>query len=299
MCNVTRCDICMTATAVSPPQRNIVDYGESQNPGVCNSPIAVDGTSVVDYSPISNYEERIETSRIPDHFTSTVKFVLFNEDTVSLFDEGTDSSRIAFVMSLLTGNALSWATAMWQAQVPESSTYANFEHVFQEVFDHPVSGKHPGERLLTLKQGSKTAAEDTLHFRILTAEAGLDKRSLKTLYHRSLNETLQRELSCRDSDDSLSDFIQLTISLDNLVCSRHSPVTSSPIVPSVILFTSGSMEIGRVQLTPEERQRRMHEGLCFYCGLQEHFRSDCSTLRNLKRVNETILLLKAANSLYP
>ncbi|KAL7876709.1 hypothetical protein AOLI_G00116720 [Acnodon oligacanthus] len=105
----------------------------------------------------------------------------------------TDSSRMAFVMSLLTGNALSWATAMWQAQVPESSAYANFERIFREVFDHPVGGQAPGERLLTLKQGSRTAAEHALHFRILAAEAGWDERSLKTVCRRSLKQNWRAE----------------------------------------------------------------------------------------------------------
>ena len=48
------------------------------------------------------------------------------------------------------------------------------------------------------------------------------------------------------------------------------------------------MEIGRVQLTPEERLRCMREGLCFYCGQQGHFKGDCPTLKNPKRVSETI-----------
>ena len=102
----------------------------------------------------------------------------------------TDSLKVAFVMSLLTGKALSWAMAMCLVQVPDSSTYANFELVFREVFDHPVSGKDPGELLLSLKQGNKTAAEHALHFRTFAAEARWDKKSLNAVYRRRLNDIL-------------------------------------------------------------------------------------------------------------
>ena len=38
------------------------------------------------------------------------------------------------------------------------------------------------------------------------------------------------------------------------------------------------MEIDAVKhgpLTPEERQRRFHEGLCLYCGKGKHLASEC------------------------
>ncbi|KAL7836260.1 hypothetical protein AOLI_G00275440 [Acnodon oligacanthus] len=121
--------------------------------------------------------------------------------------------------------------------------------------------KDPGELLLCLKQGNKTAAEHALHFRTLAAEAGWDEKSLKAVYRHSLNEALQVELACQDSDNSLSDFIQLSITLDNLIGFRRRPVTGYPNVLSAVLSTPEPMEIGRVQLAPEEWLRHMCEGL--------------------------------------
>lgn len=38
------------------------------------------------------------------------------------------------------------------------------------------------------------------------------------------------------------------------------------------------MQLGRMKLTPTERQRRLKERLCIYCGLGGHFLSSCPSL---------------------
>lgn len=35
------------------------------------------------------------------------------------------------------------------------------------------------------------------------------------------------------------------------------------------------MQLGRAQLTPEERRRRQQEGWCFYCGQSVHLVATC------------------------
>ncbi|KAI4888962.1 hypothetical protein NFI96_001184, partial [Prochilodus magdalenae] len=49
-----------------------------------------------------------------------------------------DKSRIAFVVSLLIGKALDWATAVWPSY--ERGTYEDFIKDFKAVFDHPNEG---------------------------------------------------------------------------------------------------------------------------------------------------------------
>ncbi|KAI4895817.1 hypothetical protein NFI96_008315, partial [Prochilodus magdalenae] len=112
-----------------------------------------------------------------------------------------DNSKIAFVLSLLTGKALQWAIAVWGAQSKNSQTFSSFQQSFEEVFDHFASGKDPGKQLLLLRQGSASAVDHSLTFHALAAESGWDKKALKGIYCQSLNEvtrqthSMEREMS--------------------------------------------------------------------------------------------------------
>ncbi len=94
--------------------------------------------------------------------------LLFTNQQPSLYP--TDSSRIDFVCSLLTGKALEWATAVWRMDGSSFPTFNIFLQHFQEVFEHPAEGRSVGDQLLTLSQGRKSAAEYALSFRTLAAQ---------------------------------------------------------------------------------------------------------------------------------
>lgn len=66
----------------------------------------------------------------------------------------TDSSRVAFVCSLLTGRTLDWATALCRYSFSAS----------KYLYEHLADGKSPGDQLLVLCQRKTTAAEYPLTF---------------------------------------------------------------------------------------------------------------------------------------
>lgn len=76
---------------------------------------------------------------------------LFVNQQPSLYP--TDSSRIAFVCSLLTGKALEWATAVWKQDGSAFPTFDIFLQQFREVFEYSAHGRSAGDQLLTLSQG--------------------------------------------------------------------------------------------------------------------------------------------------
>ncbi len=186
----------------------------------------------------------------------------------------TESGRIAFVCSLLTGKALDWATAIWGTDGSAFPTFDSFIHHFREVFDHPAEGRGAGEQLLALTQGRRTAAEYALTFRTLAAQTTWVEDTLKLFFRKGLNAELQSELACRDEGSTLGQFIELTIHLDNLIRSRRA-ARSIPRSPPRSQYTTEPMQLGFTPLTPQERECRMQNQLCLYCGQAGHMRNTC------------------------
>uniref|UniRef100_A0A8D0AZ46 DUF4939 domain-containing protein n=1 Tax=Sander lucioperca TaxID=283035 RepID=A0A8D0AZ46_SANLU len=50
----------------------------------------------------------------------------------------TDKARIAFVIELLRGRALDWASAIWERQDICMASYQEFTAEMRKLFDHPV-----------------------------------------------------------------------------------------------------------------------------------------------------------------
>ncbi|KAI2666686.1 Transposon Tf2-6 polyprotein [Labeo rohita] len=146
--------------------------------------------------------------------------------------------------------ALEWATAVWDVGRPAFPSFATFLQSFKEVFQPKPESSEAGEQIVALKQGRRTAADYALDFRTLAAQSGWNDGPLKLHYRKGLNQDLQVELACRDEGLTLSQYIDLSIRIDNL---------------------------GATKLTVEERERRIRNHLCLYCGQPGHLRATCPT----------------------
>ncbi|KAI4899522.1 hypothetical protein NFI96_011522 [Prochilodus magdalenae] len=164
------------------------------------------------------------------------------------------------------------------------------------VFDHPHDGKSQGELLSRLRQGSRSVAEYSLEFRTIAAGTGWNEPALLTFYRLGLNQDVLTELACRDDDLSLDELITLAIRLDHLksrssFVSPRTPFVRTPrSAPRVSMPTPQARAVPRVTSEPSpeepmqcdsshlsraERLRRLHGGLCLYCGARGHFLRDC------------------------
>ncbi|KAL0159211.1 hypothetical protein M9458_042936, partial [Cirrhinus mrigala] len=221
----------------------------------------------------------------PDKFDGTptkckgflLQCTLFVNQQPNLY--ATDESKIAFVCSLLTGKALEWATAVWDLGQSAYPTFATFLTSFKEVFQPTPESGDAGEQIMALRQGRRTAAEYALDFRTLAAQSGWNEGPLKLHYRKGLNSDLQVELACRDEGLSLSQFIDQSIRIDNVMRARR-PVrsfssTHQPPVPAS--SDPEPMQLGTTKLTTEERERRLRNSLCLYCGQAGHIRATCPT----------------------
>lgn len=76
----------------------------------------------------------------------------------------TDSSKIAFVISLLTVKVLHWAETLWTQKGAVTQSVKLFTEHFRAIFGHSAKEASAGEQLYYLKQGTMTVQEYSLKF---------------------------------------------------------------------------------------------------------------------------------------
>ncbi|XP_072134918.1 uncharacterized protein [Mobula birostris] len=222
----------------------------------------------------------------------------------------TDKSKIAYIMGLLRGSVLAWATAVWDNQPEIYSSFATFVAELRKIFDHPVRGKDTAKGLLNLYQGSRSVAEYSVEFWTLAANSGWNDEALRGVYRNGLSDMVKDELAATDDTDSLDSLISLATRLDNRLQERHRETTGCPpplttprhsfpspartslsrpgprVARSPAVSTAQGeepMQLGRNRLFPAER-------LESESGLQEHIHH---VRQVLQRLWENKLFVKA------
>ncbi|XP_062403850.1 uncharacterized protein LOC134094368 [Sardina pilchardus] len=133
----------------------------------------------------------------------------------------TDRARIAYIITLLTGKARAWATAIWEQQGPSCNNYQDFTAEMRRVFDHPVGGREAANKLFQLRQGNSSVAEYAVHFRTLAAESKWNVEALIAGFQHGLSSVIKDELATRDPATDLESLIDQTIRLDNRMRERR------------------------------------------------------------------------------
>ncbi|KAI2645252.1 Transposon Tf2-6 polyprotein [Labeo rohita] len=206
---------------------------------------------------------------LPDKFDGTAELCKgFVRQVKLYFDHqgdkfATEETKCAFLMTLLTGKAIDWASAVWDSD-------AQFKRSVDYFLDQ------------LREQGDRAAAEYAIEFRTLAAQSGWNDVSLTAMFYHSLNPALQTELACRKEDLSFSDFVSLTVKIDNLM-RQHSKQKPERNHPRRLPTTASSlssppeepMQLNISRLSAEERERRRALNLCYYCGGTGHRSLGC------------------------
>ncbi|XP_019715821.1 uncharacterized protein LOC109510144 [Hippocampus comes] len=124
-------------------------------------------------------------------------------------------------MSLLTGQAASWALEVSNAKPGLRSSFPDFVAEFRRVFHQPDMGREAEGRLLDYRQGKQSVADYAISFRILAARIGYGDCALCGLFRRGLNSSLKDELATRDDSTSLEELINLALLLNNRMRERE------------------------------------------------------------------------------
>ena len=208
----------------------------------------------------------------------------------------TERSRVAFMITNLTGRAREWATAEWENDSAICHSATTFSAALRRVFDHHTPGREAARGLLTLRQGNSRVSDHSIRFRILAADSGWNQDALFDTFLRSLSDDIQDQLAPLDLPSDFESLVDLAIKIDNRLHDRRTerartsmrmlpprarPETTchpQPPAPAGTVAPASSeepMQLGRTSLTPEERRRRRDEGRCFYCGELGHLNAGC------------------------
>lgn len=213
----------------------------------------------------------------------------------------TDQSKVAFMVSHLTGRAAAWATAEWSRGSTICESLGLFKDSLKKIFDHTSSGREAARALSKLRQGHRSVSDFAIEFRTIAADSGWNPLALFDAFINGLSDPIKDQLAPLDLPEHLDSVIAMAVRIDNRLRDRkkektgaalshdhhqgHSslvhPPWRDPYRPPPPPRTappdpSGEpMQLGRARLSAEERRRRLQEGRCFYCGQLGHLLSAC------------------------
>uniref|UniRef100_A0A8P4GTJ9 Gypsy retrotransposon integrase-like protein 1 n=1 Tax=Dicentrarchus labrax TaxID=13489 RepID=A0A8P4GTJ9_DICLA len=215
----------------------------------------------------------------------------------------TEKSKVAFMISHLTGRARDWATAEWSRGSPICQSGDWFIEALRRVFDPTTSGRETARKLSSIRQGKDSVSDYAIRFRTLATDSGWNSTALYDAFIKGLADSIQDLLVPLDLPEDLDSLIALAVRTDHRLTEqkrdksqatvfldhargRPSPAShgwrdsirsSSPVPrratpPS---YLEEPMQLGRAKLSAEERRRRLQEGRCFYCGQLGHLLAAC------------------------
>ncbi|KAL0200273.1 hypothetical protein M9458_003460, partial [Cirrhinus mrigala] len=188
-----------------------------------------------------------------------------------------DDAKVAFLISLLTGKALLWAKAIWNADNLIIHSYEQFTNHFTEVFSTTTGELATSDQLFQLQQGTSSVNHYTLHFRTLVAASGWNEKALLGAYRQGLNPDLRAATALYDDSIGLEAFLQRTTEVAQNLASRQPPITApQPALVAACHPVPEPMQIDSTRLSRAERNRRIMNGLCLYCGQPGHHLRQCS-----------------------
>ncbi|KAK3526680.1 hypothetical protein QTP70_031470, partial [Hemibagrus guttatus] len=175
------------------------------------------------------------------------------------------------------------AESLWSQDSPVTQSYAGFVEHFKEVFGKPSWDSSVGEELCKLRQGKLMVTEYAIQFRTLAAKSGWNEQALLAAYRQGLSPQVRLHLAAHEDAIGLERLIQLSIRVATRLQScvhrsqdqsrpynrRDRPEPVSPPEPAPEPAPE-PLQLGTTHLNPTERQRRLTQSLCLYCGDPGH-----------------------------
>ncbi len=122
-----------------------------------------------------------------------------------------EESKVAFVLTLLTGRAALWGTAVWENQDLCCASFQALSAEMRRVFDRAVAGKDAARLLADLRQGDRSVADYSIEFRTLAAECNWNEEARWDMFLHGLADRVQEEIYILDLPQSLNGLIDLAL----------------------------------------------------------------------------------------
>lgn len=191
---------------------------------------------------------------------------------------------MAYLISLQTGRTREWGTAAWEAEVDFTTRFDSFKEEMLRVFDRSAHGEEASRILSSLRQGRRTVVDFSIEFRTLSTTCGWNEPALVARFLEGLNVNIKDEVIARELPTRLDPLIELAIRIEKRfdLCRRVRGMDSAPqpTVPSISASMSATsepepMQLGGLRISAKERERRVINRLCMYCGAANHYVSAC------------------------
>lgn len=123
-------------------------------------------------------------------------------------------AKVAFVISLLAGQAREWGAANWEAEVDCVFDFSLFKEEMIRVFDRSAHGEEASHPLSTLRQERRSIADFSIEFRTLSTTCGWNEPALIARFLEALNPELKDEIFMRELPTRLDALIDLAIRVE-------------------------------------------------------------------------------------
>lgn len=200
----------------------------------------------------------------------------------------TEESRVGLIGTLLTGQALSWFAPLFEKRSPILNNFETFLEAFAEAFGEHDKARWATTKIRSLRQGTRSASVYASDFRQLACDINWDEEALMSQFYWGLKDDVKDLLLSLPDPRTLNEAISQAVKCDNRLFQRRQDQSSrqhttrhiSSMTPSNLTSHSEAqnMQIDVVHvksLTPEEKKRRIEEGLCLYCGGEGHRAGSC------------------------
>ena len=222
----------------------------------------------------------------------------------------TDYDRILFASSFFRDKALSWLRPqlefyLTRLQDPDSQyspMFENYEEFVRQlrVTFGDINEEATAERELRMLRQTKSVGFYTSEFQRIASILQWDEKALIYAFYSGLKEGIKDEIARVGRPTTLNEIISLSTQIDSRLFERlreqrfeqrnfSTPrITPSPFIPTRTsnpqstfpepMDLSASTRTGRSKLTPIEREHRMKNNLCLYCGQAGHKVITCPLL---------------------
>jgi hypothetical protein len=209
----------------------------------------------------------------------------------------TEEARVGLVGTLLTGQALSWFAPLFEKRSPILSNFESFLEAFAEAFGEHDKVRWATTKIRSLRQGARSASVYASDFRQLASDINWGEEALVSQFYWGLRDDVKDLLLTLPDPQTLNEAISQAVKCDNRLfqrrqdqrprhqATRYDATMTTRSLGSHLEAEDMQIDAARVRtLTPEEKKRRMEEGLCLYCGEEGHKVGNCPKKQNRRTV---------------